>query len=310
MVKISFICPVYNKIKYLPHVIKSLKGQIGNFDKEYIFINDGSTDDSLNYIKKTTTHWKNKLIINQKNCGPAKATQAGIRKSSGDYIKLVGGDDVMSKNCTNILLEAIRKTNSVAVFSKYKLIKNYDKIGFKDEKPKISKVINDPLEQTIISCYSGTTPNLYLRSAVLKSKGCDEKLFVEDFSLVLRLARFGSFCFINNVTCCGPKDDKNRIMIGQKKQLLHDYNAALYYFIKENPDIKLNYKRAACKKALGRAEKWYRRTQKKTIFSLINLIRISFYFLKNRELNFLKKSCNIFYLDNEENSKDIRYRID
>ena len=82
-----------------------------------------------------------------------------------------------------------------------------------------------------------------------------------------------------------------------KTQLLHDYNAALYYFIKENPSINNRYKKIACKKALGRAEKWYRRTQKKTIFfSEINYLRILNYFTNKNELILLKKSCETFIL--------------
>ena len=54
MVKVSFVCPVFNKQKYLKDVINSIKNQKGEFDKEFIFINDGSTDLSLEYLKKFT----------------------------------------------------------------------------------------------------------------------------------------------------------------------------------------------------------------------------------------------------------------
>ena len=47
MTKISFISPsVFNKEKYLPKVLESIRNQVGDFKKEYIFINDGSTDNS------------------------------------------------------------------------------------------------------------------------------------------------------------------------------------------------------------------------------------------------------------------------
>ena len=308
MVKISFICPVYNKVKYLPNVLDSIKNQVGEFKKEFIFVNDGSTDDSLSYLRSVTSKWKNTKIINQRNKGPSHATQVGIKNSTGDFIKLVGGDDIMSPICTKILLNTIKKTNSVAVFSEYKLLNTYKKIKFKKQEEKIFLTINKPLKATILSAFSGTTPNLYSNEALKKSKGCDTRIFVEDFSLVLRLSKYGSFSFIKNVTCFGPKNDQNRIMLGQKNQLIHDYNAALYYFIKENINIKKEYKRIACKKALGRTEKWYRRTQKNTIFSKINYLRIIYYFSRNNEINLLKESCKPFYLDNRK-SRKIRYRV-
>ena len=74
MVKVSFVCPVFNKQKYLKNVINSIKNQKGEFDREFIFINDGSTDLSLQYLKKFTkrttfilleevwiTHWQLKV---------------------------------------------------------------------------------------------------------------------------------------------------------------------------------------------------------------------------------------------------------
>ena len=52
MLKISFVCPIFNKKKYLPLVLPSIKNQVGDFEKEFIFINDGSNDGSLEYLKK------------------------------------------------------------------------------------------------------------------------------------------------------------------------------------------------------------------------------------------------------------------
>ena len=59
MVKVSFVCPVFNKEKYLPLVLDALKKQTGQFEKEYIFINDGSEDNSLECLKSITKKWKN-----------------------------------------------------------------------------------------------------------------------------------------------------------------------------------------------------------------------------------------------------------
>ncbi len=109
MTKISFVCPVFNKKKYLKDVLNSIKNQTGEFEKEYIFVNDGSTDGSLELIKKKTARWKNTIILNQSNSGPASATQFGISRAKGDYIKLVGGDDVMAPFCSEILLKTITK---------------------------------------------------------------------------------------------------------------------------------------------------------------------------------------------------------
>ena len=307
MTKISFVCPIYNKINYLSQVLNSIKKQVGNFEKEYFFVNDGSTDGSLDFLKKKTKHWKNTKIFNQENKGPAIATQLAIKHSKGDFIKLIGGDDIMTPDCTKILLDGIKKTNSVAIFSRYKLIKNLKDIFFKKQIMTNIKTIKNPLEETVRSNYSGTTPNLYCNKAIKKSGGCNQKLFIEDFSLVLGISKYGSFSFIDNITTFGPKNDENRIMTGKKTQLIHDYNAALYYFLNDNDNIEHKIKKIACKKAIGRAEKWSRRILKKSIFNQMNLLKIKFYLRERNLSQIIKKTC--LYISNNVSDKEVRYKV-
>ena len=59
----------------------------------------------------------------------------------------------------------------------------------------------------------------------------------------------------DNVTSIGPADDPNRIMLGKQTQLIHDFNAALYYFFIENDSLPSNLKKLACLKAIGRSRK-------------------------------------------------------
>ncbi len=307
MVKVSFVCPIFNKQNYIEIVLSSLKNQIGSFNKEFIFINDGSTDSSLQDIRKKTKNWENVKILDQKNFGPAVATQNGIEISSGDYLKLVGGDDVLHPNCTNMLLEVIKKNKSVAVFSKYKLLENYELLNFRKEKLFFNKRIESPLYETVKSSFSGTSPNLYCNKTIKKYGGCNTKLFVEDFSLVLGLSMQGSFSFIDNVTSFGPKNDINRIMVGKKTQLLHDYNAALYYFLLKYENIPPRIKTIACKKTIGRAEKWGRRTKGKKFMNKMNLLKIKFFLGYSNHIEIIKNTCYYFY----ENLSDeaIRYKI-
>ena len=307
MPKISFVCPIFNKEKYLPYVLDSIKKQKGEFEKEYIFINDGSKDASLDILKEKTSKWKNVFILNQLNKGPAIATQLGISLAKGDYIKLVGGDDVMAPYCTELLLKTIMKTKSVAAFSSYELLPNYRNIVYHKKEIRNLRVLNNPLSQTIISSFSGTTPNLYCNKSLKKSGGCEKRIFIEDFSLVLGLSKYGSFSFIDNITSFGPKDDNTRIMIGKKNQLIHDYNAALYYFLKKNSKINKSFFRIACIKSLGRAEKWYRRMKKKNKINKMNFYKLLIYLGRSDYLNLIRESCHFFYKNDDE--KSIRYRV-
>jgi glycosyltransferase involved in cell wall biosynthesis len=114
--KVTFLVTVYNKEKYLKKVFEGIKNQVGDFEREYIIVNDGSTDNSLELIKELTKDWKNYKIINQKNAGVVKATIKGIEESTGDYIKFVDGDDYLHSKTTSALLSVL-KTESACAYA-------------------------------------------------------------------------------------------------------------------------------------------------------------------------------------------------
>lgn len=89
--KISIILPVYNVEAYLEACIDSVLAQTyPNF--ELIAINDGSTDNSLEILKK----YKDEriLIFEQENRGTSATLNRGIQEAEGDYVAFIDGDDL------------------------------------------------------------------------------------------------------------------------------------------------------------------------------------------------------------------------
>lgn len=93
-VRVSYVLTVYNKSRYLPFVIEGLRRQEGDFDREFIFVDDGSTDDSVELIERLTAGLPGVTIHRQANQGPSVATNIGFSRATGDYIKPVDADDV------------------------------------------------------------------------------------------------------------------------------------------------------------------------------------------------------------------------
>ena len=99
MEKISIIVPCYNEEKAIPlfydemeHVIKEDFAKI-NVKFEYIFVNDGSTDNTLHEIKEL--HKKDKkirYISFSRNFGKEAAMFAGLEAAEGDYITVMDAD--------------------------------------------------------------------------------------------------------------------------------------------------------------------------------------------------------------------------
>ena len=100
MSSVSFVIPVFNKEKYLTYVLDSLHNQTGSFKREFIFINDGSTDGSLELLKSETKDWKNCKIVSQENRGSAAATNVGIKLARNKYIKFLDADDLILYSAT------------------------------------------------------------------------------------------------------------------------------------------------------------------------------------------------------------------
>lgn len=89
MPKYSIIVPVYNSEKYLDDCLNSIFKQT-NQDFEVICVNDGSTDKSLDILKK---YGEDITIISQENMGLSVARNNGVKKAKGKYIIFLDSDD-------------------------------------------------------------------------------------------------------------------------------------------------------------------------------------------------------------------------
>ena len=89
--KISVIMSVYNAEKHLRNAIESILDQTFK-DFEFIIINDGSTDESLEIIK--SYHDSRIRLIEQDNQGLTISLNTGIKASQGQYIARMDADDV------------------------------------------------------------------------------------------------------------------------------------------------------------------------------------------------------------------------
>ncbi len=97
MDKISVIVSCYNEQESIPLFYQEIervrKQDFPNEEFEYIFVNDGSKDDTLKEIKEL--HKKDdkvKFISFSRNFGKEAAMLAGLDKASGDYITLMDAD--------------------------------------------------------------------------------------------------------------------------------------------------------------------------------------------------------------------------
>lgn len=86
----SIIIPTYNSSEFIEMTIESVFKQ--NYqDYEIIVVDDGSTDETINILKKYTSSIE---IIMQGNKGPGAARNKGIEIAQGIYVAMLDSDDV------------------------------------------------------------------------------------------------------------------------------------------------------------------------------------------------------------------------
>lgn len=137
MKKISLVIPSYNEGENIFPFFKLCQDTLSNkYEYEYIFINDGSLDNTLNKIKELIE--ENPLIniigINfSRNFGKESAILAGIKKASGDYISLIDADLQQHPKYVNEMINVLEFNDDLDVVACYQDIRKESKLlsGFK-----------------------------------------------------------------------------------------------------------------------------------------------------------------------------------
>ncbi|HPP08870.1 MAG TPA: glycosyltransferase family A protein, partial [bacterium] len=91
MAKVSVIVPVYNAERFIGETLRSVLCQTYK-DIEVIVVDDGSTDHSVEVIKKYND--PRIMLIRQQNRGVSAARNTGIKSSNGKFIALLDHDDL------------------------------------------------------------------------------------------------------------------------------------------------------------------------------------------------------------------------
>ena len=92
-IKLSVVMPVYNAEKFLHDSINSVLNQTFK-EYEFIIINDGSTDKSLEIIETYRLKDERIFLISRENKGLIFSLNEGIEKSKGKFIARMDADDI------------------------------------------------------------------------------------------------------------------------------------------------------------------------------------------------------------------------
>ncbi|MDR1460680.1 MAG: glycosyltransferase [Campylobacteraceae bacterium] len=116
--KISLIIPVYNVEKYLPKCLDSAINQTLK-DIEIICVNDGSTDGSLDILRKYEKKDNRIIIIDQKNGGLSASRNAGLDIAKAPYIMFIDSDDWIESDTLKVHYETMVKEKADVIIGNF-----------------------------------------------------------------------------------------------------------------------------------------------------------------------------------------------
>lgn len=124
---VSVITPVYNSQAFLAECIESLLSQTMK-SVEFIFVDDGSTDDSVNILELYQKLDPRIVLIQQEHCGAGRARNLGIEHAKGQYVTFLDSDDLFVPEALEKLYEHAEQSGADVTLSAGK--------SFSDDKEK------------------------------------------------------------------------------------------------------------------------------------------------------------------------------
>ena len=184
--------PVYNCGHYLDEAIRSIRDQTFT-DFEFVIVNDGSTDDSLEVIERHAAEDSRIVVLDRPNGGIVDALNAGLAVCQGEYIARMDGDDISLPERLSVQLKFFEKNPQCVLVGSQVYTLN-DKNGICGE-------MTHPLTSNDIIIHGLKQgggpiihPTFLMRVwAVKKIDGYRERMcLAEDLDLIFRLAEVGS----------------------------------------------------------------------------------------------------------------------
>ncbi|MBW9173578.1 glycosyltransferase family 2 protein [Clostridium estertheticum] len=183
---ISVVIPMYNSKDTIINTLNSIKNQTA-FEQilEIIVINDGSTDTSLNILKKYIENNENMpiVIINKSNGRVSAARNSGMKVAKGEWIALLDSDDEWLPEKIETQLKIIQDHPEIDFLGG-----DIDNRGLKILWKRIKGLYKADVKDVCLKMFPQTSVAIFKRSIFEKIGGYDEnQSYAEDGNYFLKI---------------------------------------------------------------------------------------------------------------------------
>ncbi|MGL4514100.1 MAG: glycosyltransferase family 2 protein [Lacipirellulaceae bacterium] len=185
---VSVLMPVYNCEPYLDEAIRSIRDQTIT-DFEFVIVNDGSTDGSLETIRRHAAEDPRIVVLDRPNGGIVDALNAGLAVCRGELVARMDGDDFASPSRLERQVTFLGTNPEVGVVGCAAVVVNELGVEIGSIDNPVGR--SEATQLVLDGGYALLHPTIVVRAGLLRSlRGYDPDFrYAEDLDLLLRLAQ-------------------------------------------------------------------------------------------------------------------------
>lgn len=233
---VSVITPSYNQGRFIRETIESVLAQ--DYDNiEYIIIDGGSTDNTLEIVKEYGDRIK---FISEKDNGQSDAINKGFKMAHGEIVSWLNSDDIYEKKCiSKVVMEFNKNKNLALVYGD----------GYILDSKSIRKAVFEHTQEFDLWKLTNfwdyiMQPSAFFRMEHLQKVGyLDDKLnYCMDWDLWIKLSNVGEVKYIHDFLACSREYATTKTSTGGKRRLSEIEKLLQKYSGKSRPLGVYSYK--------------------------------------------------------------------
>ena len=226
---VSIIVVTYNSESTIVETLDSAISQ--SYENIEIIISDDCSKDNTVSVVKTWLKQNEKSVIggiklleSEKNQGVCRNFNKAINSSTGQYIKIIAGDDKLFANCCSDFVNYVKEHPTANFVTSY--LKVYDGIfsedncvnknSYRRRLPIFDKAANVQLKQMAYKLFVSAATMFFSRSLFDKVGGFDERYIYEDLPFYINILEHGERIYLLETVTVGYRIHQSTFNSDQK----------------------------------------------------------------------------------------------